>query len=91
MPKELPYHLKDIEYFIIGQPALIKMTEEMPDEVKQIAAEFESAWNHLKNAMALVYDGVYAEAEVDFAGMRQRVKDLHAQLIAAGYGKTILI
>ena len=88
---ELPHHLKNIEYFSIGKPRREMRLTEMPDEVKEIACEFESAWHHLKNGMALVYDGVYTEEELDFAGMRQRVKDLHEQLKSHGYEKTDVV
>lgn len=90
MAEELPFHLKDIHYKIIGEPRIEKMTDEWPEEVKQKRIQFESAWNHLKNAMALVYDGVYSENELDFAGMRAEVKQLHDELNELGYPITDL-
>lgn len=90
-PKELPYHLKDFHYVrIYAFPKLSKMTTEMPENVKVLRAQFESAWNHLKNAMALIYDEVYTEEELDMAAMKATVKSLHNQLTKEGWEITDL-
>lgn len=88
-PPELPRPFKDFHYlFVVAWPSLSKMTEEMSDEIKAIRREFDVVWTHLKTAMALIYDGVYTEEELDMAGMKARIKDLHTQLVTAGWGVT---
>jgi hypothetical protein len=88
MPKELPLPLKDIEYKIIGRPKLEKQQEEMPEEIKKLRCEYESAHNHLRNAMAFEYDKVYLFSEMKMEEMRKKVRELHDKLVKAGWGIT---
>jgi len=69
---ELPHNLKDNWY--------TQDMEKIQDKSKIIEREFNRIWSLLRNGMALVYDGVYKEEEINFKKMRKELRELHKQL-----------
>jgi hypothetical protein len=64
-----------------------ELTEEKKQEVRKADAEFQCAWNHLRNALELIELGVYLESEINIPGLKQKVRQKHDRLIDLGYGK----
>lgn len=86
--RELPYHLKDMHTL---KWSLHPFDIERPTEVKELVVQFNIEHARLQQAMALVYDKVYTKQEVDFIGMKTKIRVVHQKLITLGYSLTDMI